>query len=97
MCAALVSPFINITVLVIMRLCVLCGQICQRHTLYLQGILDLKHVLSEMVNGLMGHVMKVGLKHAAFNLKINLMPFMHAWNYVEVCKSLNFRTSYYKS
>lgn len=72
MCAALVSPFINITVLVIMRLCVLYRQICQRHTLYLQGILDLKLVLSVMVNRLMRHVMKVGLKHAAFHLKVNL-------------------------
>ncbi len=83
MCAALVSPFINVTVLAIIRLCVLCRQICQRHARYLQGILDLKHVLSEMVNRLMGHMMKVGLKHAAFHLKINLVRFMHAWNYVE--------------
>lgn len=36
-----------------------------------------------MVNRLMRHVMKVGLKHAALHVKINLMHFMHAWNYVE--------------
>lgn len=36
-----------------------------------------------MVNRLTGHVMKAGLKHAVFHLKIDLMHFMRAWNYVE--------------
>lgn len=38
-----------------------------------------------MVNGLMGHVRKVGLKYAAFHLKINLMHLIPA------CRELNFQ------
>lgn len=62
---------------------VFCRQICRCHTLYLQGIWDLKHVLSNTVNRLMGRVMKVGLNHTDFRLKLNLVDFMHAWNYLE--------------
>lgn len=36
-------------------------------------LLDLKHVPSKMVNRLMGHVMKAGLKCADFHLKINAL------------------------
>lgn len=75
----------------IIRLCVFCRQICRCHTLYLQGILDLRHVLSKMVNRLMGHVMKAGLKHAALHLRINLMHFMHSWYYAESLEELKFQ------
>ncbi len=79
MCTAAVSHFINITELVIIRVCVLLRrQICQCQKLYLQVFLDLKHVISKMVNRLMGHVMREGLKHADFHLEINLMHSMHA-------------------
>lgn len=71
MCTALVSPSINITLPVIMRLCVFCRQIYLCRILYLLGILDLRH--SNIVNRLMRHAMKAGLKHAAFHFKINLM------------------------
>lgn len=83
------SSLINTTVLVITCLCVsvcvcvLPADLPVSHTLPAGDFGILKHVLSNAVNRLMGRVMKVGLKHADFRLELNLVHFMHAWNYLE--------------